>query len=67
VSKPEVHNPSDAPFTYDDLISEVVGHVTYPIVTNFDCGHTIPMVTIPQGAMVELNAPAAGRVSFRFV
>jgi muramoyltetrapeptide carboxypeptidase LdcA involved in peptidoglycan recycling len=67
VSKPEVHNPADAPFTYDDLIREVVGRVNYPIVTNFDCGHTIPMMTVPQGARVELIAPESGQVSFRFV
>ena len=67
VSKPEVHNPADAPFTYDDLIREVVGRVNYPIVTNFDCGHTIPMMTVPQGARVELIAPESGQVSFRFL
>lgn len=67
VSKPEVHNPADAPFTYDDLIREVVGRVSYPIVTNFDCGHTIPMMTVPQGARVELIAPESGQASFRFV
>jgi muramoyltetrapeptide carboxypeptidase LdcA involved in peptidoglycan recycling len=67
VSKPEVIDPSEAPFSYDDLIREIVGPRNYPIVTGFDCGHTVPMITIPQGARVELRAEAGSAVSFRLL
>lgn len=56
VSKPEILVTNNAPFSYDDLILEIVGEQDYPIVSNFDCGHTHPMLTIPQMINVTLDA-----------
>jgi muramoyltetrapeptide carboxypeptidase len=67
VSKPEVFDPGEARFSYDDLIREIIGIPPYPVVTNFDCGHTVPMITIPLGAKVELQAEDSGKVTFRFL
>ncbi len=67
VSKPEVYDSAGAPFTYDDLIREIVGARDYPVVTNFDCGHTVPMITIPQGAQVKLVAETIGCATFQFL
>ncbi len=67
VSKPEVFDAFEAPFGRDSLLCEIIGKPNYPVVTNFDCGHTVPMITVPQGAMVNLNAQATGCAIFRFV
>ena len=57
VGKPERADPQGAPFSYDDLILEIVGsHRRFPIVTNFDCGHTHPMLTIAEMTQVSLRA-----------
>jgi muramoyltetrapeptide carboxypeptidase len=56
VSKPEVYKSSDAPFEYNDLLLEIIGEHDFPIITNFDCGHTHPMITLGQGIQVEMNA-----------
>jgi muramoyltetrapeptide carboxypeptidase LdcA involved in peptidoglycan recycling len=64
VSKPEIFESREAAFTYDDLIREMVGRRDYPIVSNFDCGHTVPMITIPMGARARLEAGQDGNVTF---
>lgn len=56
VGKPENLQIEGAPFGLDDLILEVLGKRDYPIVTEFDCSHTIPMHTIRQGSIVEIDA-----------
>ncbi|TNF26314.1 MAG: LD-carboxypeptidase, partial [Deltaproteobacteria bacterium] len=55
VSKPEVYKSSDAPFELNDLLLEIIGDHDFPIMTNFDCGHTHPMITLGQGIEVEMN------------
>jgi muramoyltetrapeptide carboxypeptidase LdcA involved in peptidoglycan recycling len=44
---------------YDEAIQEVVrteqGLVELPIVTNMDFGHTDPMMTLPYGALTEID------------
>lgn len=55
VSKPEFYRNSDAPFEFNDLLMEVIGEPDFPIMTNFDCGHTHPMITLGQGIKVELH------------
>lgn len=67
VSKPEIYEQQGAPFGYDELIMEVVGKQAYPIVSNFDCGHTVPMLTIPQLSTVRLTARRRGDVEFTFL
>ncbi len=56
IGKPEFYDQQGAPFNYDDLIREVVGARPYPIVSNFDCGHTIPMLTVPRYARAHFKA-----------
>lgn len=57
VGKPEFSSSQDAPFDYDELILEVVGPSgSFPIVTNFDCGHTHPMLTISEMTRITLSS-----------
>lgn len=56
VGKPEFPDTEGAPFTHNQLIEEVVGPRDYPIVTEFDCGHTVPMHAIGEAALIELCA-----------
>ncbi len=67
VGKPEIYKSQDAPFGYDELLMEVVGPRNYPIVSNFDCSHTVPMITIPQLTPVRLNAQSNRPVEFTFL
>ena len=60
IGKPEFFNQDKAPFGYDELIKEMVGPREYPIVTNFDCSHTVPMLTIPELAPARLIAGPGG-------
>lgn len=41
-----------------EILREVMGETDYPILTQFDCGHTHPMLTLPIGARVRLDADA---------
>lgn len=67
VGKAEFYNQEGASFGYDQLVAEVVGVRRYPIVTNFDCSHCVPMISIPQLAPVKLMASSAGNVEFEFL
>lgn len=64
VGKPEVYRSEGAPFSYDDLILEVVGPREYPIVSEFDCSHTCPMLTIAQMTPITLTAREGYDVEF---
>ncbi len=55
VGKPETYDQEGAPFDYDDLILEVVGERGYPIVSGFDCSHTVPLLTVPYYGVVRLK------------
>ena len=39
-----------------EILKEVLGNSSVPLLAEFDCCHTHPMLTIPIGCMVELNA-----------
>lgn len=39
-----------------DILLEVIGDTNIPILADFDCCHTHPIVTMPIGATIELNA-----------
>ena len=67
IGKPEFYQQQGAPFGYSDLISEVVGPRSYPIMTEFDCGHTVPMISIPQLTPVRLQAEGTNKVNFVFL
>ncbi|RYZ64966.1 MAG: LD-carboxypeptidase, partial [Proteobacteria bacterium] len=57
VSKPEIYDQQQAPFDYDDLVLEIVGSArNYPIITQFDCGHANPMLTIAEMTELEIIA-----------
>lgn len=62
--KPESPNPEGADFSLDDLLLEVVGQRNYPIVSNFDCSHTVPMHTIGERSKVKLVAKGNYDVAF---
>lgn len=64
VSKPFSFNNQGASFSYDELIMEVVGKRPYPIITNFDAGHTFPMMSIAQMQRATLVAEAPNRITF---
>lgn len=65
ISKPEMYDRENAPFEYDDLILEIVGtNRKYPIVSNFDCGHTNPTLTIAEMTSVSLNAKQGYETDF---
>lgn len=56
MGKPENLRLEGAPFGLDDLLMEIVGPRSYPIISNFDCSHTIPMHTIRQHSLVSFEA-----------
>ena len=64
VGKPEFFNTLGAPFSHNDLILEIVGKRDYPIVTEFDCSHTVPMLTLAQMSRVAIRAEMPNRVDF---
>jgi muramoyltetrapeptide carboxypeptidase len=58
MSKPEVYDAQGAPFDLDALLMEIVAdRPAFPIITRFDCGHTLPMLTIPQEVLLRIEAP----------
>ena len=67
IGKPEVFNQESAPFSYDDLFIDIIGKRNYPIVSNFDCSHCVPMISIPQLSRVRLYAQPGSTVKFEFL
>ena len=39
-----------------EVLKEVMGPLDFPVLAEFDCCHTHPMLTVPIGATVELDA-----------
>ncbi len=39
-----------------EVLMEVIGQTTIPILAEFDCSHCHPMLTLPIGAQIELDA-----------
>lgn len=64
MGKPEMPNDEGAPFSLDELLMEVVGKRAYPIVSEFDCSHTVPMHTLGMRAKISLSATSNGEVKF---
>lgn len=67
VGKPEHPNDQGSGISHNDLIKEVIGERDYPIVTEFDCSHTIPMNTIAQDSLVRLVASGGYDVKLTFM
>ena len=40
----------------EDVLLEILGKPHIPILSRFDCGHTHPMLTLPIGAKIKLDA-----------
>jgi muramoyltetrapeptide carboxypeptidase len=59
MGKPENLKLEGAPFGLDDLLMEIVGQRKYPIISGFDCSHTIPMHTIRQHSLISFEANGA--------
>lgn len=56
MGKPENLKLEGAPFGLDELLMEIVGLRKYPIISGFDCSHTIPMHTIRQQSLISFEA-----------
>lgn len=41
-----------------EILCEVMGYVSFPVLAEFDCAHTHPMLTLPIGSSVHLDASA---------
>ncbi len=54
LSKPEIQTSEGAPFTYEELLLEIVGDLPIPIIGKFDCGHTSPMISFFQTMKISL-------------
>ena len=39
-----------------EILQEVMGEVKFPVLVDFDCSHSIPMLTIPIGCKIKLDA-----------
>lgn len=63
ISKPEVYDQQGAPFDYDDLVLEIIGTPNYPVITQFDCGHTNPTLTIAELSKIRIEAKKQFEVS----
>lgn len=64
IGKPEFYNQEGAPFTYDELFKEIIGPRPYPIISNFDCSHTVPMISITQLSQVQITASHTTDIDF---
>jgi len=67
MGKPEIPNDEGAPFGLSELLMEVVGERSYPIVSDFDCSHTIPMHTIGMRSKIHLSADPKSGVTFKIL
>jgi muramoyltetrapeptide carboxypeptidase len=56
VSKPEVIDTCNSILEIPDIYREIIGPRPYPIIWNFDCGHTSPSITIPIGVQIKITA-----------
>jgi len=43
-------------YTFEDIVNEATKGFDFPIISNVDFGHTDPMITIPNGIEVEIEA-----------
>jgi len=67
MSKPETYSNGGAPFELDDLLMEIVGERDYPIITEFDCSHTVPMHAIGERCKISINAGEGYDVNFKLL
>lgn len=65
LGKPEKGDSGSAPFSCDELLLEMLGPRHYPVISNFDCGHTHPMITLGQDLLITLEADAEAEAEVR--
>lgn len=65
VSKPENYDQSNSQFDGKALYKEILADKKYPIIWNFDCGHTHPSITLPIGCKVFISAGEQVKVILR--
>ncbi len=64
ISKAEDLKDRGQVYRHEELIMDFLpSHTSYPVIYNFDCGHTHPMITMPIGVDVELSALTEPQVS----
>jgi len=39
-----------------EILQEVMGDVNFPVLSEFDCSHSMPMLTVPIGCKIRLDA-----------
>ncbi len=39
-----------------DILFEIIGKPKFPILADVDCGHTVPIITLPIGAEIEMDS-----------
>jgi muramoyltetrapeptide carboxypeptidase LdcA involved in peptidoglycan recycling len=60
ISKPEILDSQGAPFSFKDLILEILSdtlktRANYPVIMNFDAGHTYPQITLRQRSACKIK------------
>ncbi|PIE98827.1 MAG: LD-carboxypeptidase [Treponema sp.] len=56
LGKHELFDDKDSKRKPYEIMLEVIGERSYPILAEYDCSHTHPMITLPIGAKVKLDA-----------
>lgn len=67
MGKVEMPNNQGATFDLNELLIEVVGKRSYPIISEFDCSHTIPMHTLGERCSVDIEANNEYDVTFKIL
>lgn len=55
VGKHELFDDKESGRKHYEILLEVMGNTQIPILADFDCSHTKPMLTLPIGCRVKLN------------
>ena len=56
LGKHEIFNDCGSGKKPYEILQEVMGDVDFPVLAEYDCSHTHPMITLPIGITAELNA-----------
>lgn len=67
MGKAEVPNNEGASFDLNQLLLEIVGKRDYPIISEFDCSHTVPMHTVGQRSKVTVIAKSDSELTFKLL
>ena len=56
LGKPKGYNDLGSKKSELDILFKIVGKPKFPILADVDCGHTVPIITLPIGTEIEMNA-----------